>query len=166
MLEKDVLTSVLSANTAGFASFIYFHDLPYLHNNQMTMLQTYKLSHVRVLGMGTWQRVLHSLFTPSGLNQSFHFFRRSRISLAFWQSSGSSRDFFGSVSFFSKSSVNKPSEADNGRSRQRPHEPKRAPINSLRYLVGPYVGLKFKRKYPVKLGFQASDRVWVGNTVI
>lgn len=31
--KKDMLTSVLSANTAGFAFFISFHDLPYLQNN-------------------------------------------------------------------------------------------------------------------------------------
>lgn len=39
-VKEDVLTSVLSANIAGFAFFMSFHDFPNLHNdnNRMTML--------------------------------------------------------------------------------------------------------------------------------
>lgn len=80
--KERAYLSPLCKHCMVYILYIYFHDLPYLHNNQMTMLQTYKLSHVRVLSMGTWQRVLHTLFTPS-LSQSFHFFRRRIVSLAF-----------------------------------------------------------------------------------
>jgi len=46
-VNKEMFTSVLSANTVGFPFFISFHDLPYLHNNNNKMSQWYNLNEVQ-----------------------------------------------------------------------------------------------------------------------